>query len=93
MSLTQQAILSSSYAHANVSAKITVSKRKLCAAHRIANVHPSSLVTLLRDPAATADALVAMRKALPKANINTVVSANPAVLQLAMKGSLTKVRR
>jgi hypothetical protein len=33
-----------------------------------------------------------MRKALPKSNISAIVSANPAVLELAANGVLEKVR-
>lgn len=89
---SEQMPASTSALSKQISVTVHLSDAFMCAAPRIANMHPSALAALLRDPASTADALVAMRKALPKSNISAIVSANPAVLELAANGVLEKVR-
>lgn len=58
---------------------------------RIDKIHPNTLAALLRDPSATAHGLLALRKALPEANVSAIVSANPNVIRLAISGELRQV--
>ena len=67
-------------------------KPLLHAEDRVRVMHPRKLAVLLRDPEAVAEGLIAMRTALPGADVSAIVCSHPELLAPERVQGLEQVR-